>query len=111
MRTAKIIKRHISDAKFGMLVLGSANLPYTKACFEVFKRRNALGLFHWATIYHDYSPNPDDCYKHRVEAWAAFVLAEAPHLRIWNGESGATFEGIPCYDAPVVVTERSLVME
>ena len=95
IRTAEIIKRHIPDAKIGMLVLSSANLPYTKACFKVFKKRGALKLFHWA-IYHDYSPNPDDCYKNHanpdrnVEAWAEFVRAEAPHLRIWNGESGAT---------------------
>ena len=95
IRTAEIIKRHIPDAKIGMLVLSSANLPYTKACFKVFKKLGALKLFHWA-IYHDYSPNPDDCYKNQanpdrnVEAWAEFVRAEAPHLRIWNGESGAT---------------------
>ena len=95
IRTATIIRRHIPDAKVGMLVLSAANLPYTKACFKAFKERDALGLFHWA-IYHDYSPNPDDCYANHedpnknVEAWAAYVRQEAPHLRIWNGESGAT---------------------
>ncbi len=95
IRTATIIKKFIPDAKIGMLTLSGAHIPYTKACFEVFKQRDALKLFHWA-IYHDYSPNPDDCYRsseaggHNVEAWAEYVRGEAPHLRIWNGESGAT---------------------
>ena len=91
IRTAEIVKRLIPDAKIGMLVLSQPNLKYAKAAFEVFKRRDALKLFHWA-IYHDYSPNPDSCYKVEgdVEAWAEYVRREAPHLRIWNGESGAT---------------------
>ena len=89
IRTATIIKRHIPDAKIGMLVLSSPNLKYTKACFEVFKKRDALKLFHWA-IMHDYSPNPDSYYARSGDAWAAYVRKEAPHLKIWNGESGAT---------------------
>ena len=97
IRTAKIIRRHIPDAKIGMLTLSTPNLPYTQACFEEFKRRDALKLFRWA-IFHDYSPNPDDCYPERrpgnvwggADAWAQYVRSEAPHLRIWNGESGAT---------------------
>lgn len=95
IRTAQIIKRRIPDAKIGMLSLPVASMKYTKACFEVFKRRGAMELFHWI-IYHDYSPNPDDCYRNNVykannvEPWAEYVRREAPHLRIWNGESGAT---------------------
>ena len=104
IRTARIIRRIIPDAKIGMLVLSSADLPYTKACFEEFKRQDALKLFHWA-IYHDYNPNPDVCYSQQantnrnVEAWAAFVRKEAPHLRIWQGESGATSD--PHYSAHI----------
>ena len=97
IRTARIIKRHIPDAKIGMLVLSNPDLAYTKACFRVFKEQNALELFHWA-IMHDYSPNPDSYYP-RAEAWAAFVRKEAPHLRIWNGESGATSD--PHFSAPI----------
>ena len=104
VRTAAIIKKFIPDAKIGMLTLSWPDIPYTKACFEVFKRRDALKLFHWA-IYHDYSPNPDDCYRSveeggkNVEAWAEYVRTEAPHLRIWNGESGATSD--PHYSADI----------
>ncbi|MGN0853678.1 MAG: beta-galactosidase [Kiritimatiellia bacterium] len=89
IRTARIIKRHIPDAKIGMLSLGWCDLAFTKACFKVFRERDALKLFHWA-IMHDYSPNPDVYYAGVADKWAAFVRQEAPHLRIWNGESGAT---------------------
>ena len=94
IRTAEIIKRHIPEAKIAMLTLSFADISYTKACFEVFKRRDAFKLFHWI-IYHDYSPNPDTCYRssaeggRNVEAWSEYVRSVAPHLRIWNGESGA----------------------
>ena len=98
IRTARIIKNRIPDAKIGMLVLSWANLPYTKACFKVFKEQDALKLFHWI-IYHDYSPNPDSCYESNVNEWAAFVRREAPHLRIWQGESGATSD--PHFSAPI----------
>ena len=97
IRTARIIKRHIPDAKIGMLVLCWPDLKYTKACFKVFKEHDALKLFYWA-IMHDYSPNPDSYYP-QAEAWAAFIRKEAPHLRIWNGESGATSD--PHYSATI----------
>lgn len=98
IRTARIIRKHIPDAKIGLLSLGWANLAYTKACFELLKKEDALGLFHWI-IYHDYSPNPDVCYATCVDAWAAYVKSEAPHLVIFNGESGATSS--PHYSAPI----------
>ena len=98
VRTARIIKKRIPDAKIGMLVMSWAYLDYTKRCFKVFKEQDALKLFHWI-IYHDYSPNPDSCYEPNVNEWAAFVRREAPHLRIWQGESGATSD--PHFSAPI----------
>lgn len=102
IRTARIIKKHIPDAKIGMLTLSWCDLEYTKACFKVFREQDALKLFHWA-IMHDYSTNPDLYYRQwadsSAEAWAAYVRKEAPHLRIWNGESGAT--SAPHYSAPI----------
>ena len=97
IRTARIIKRNIPDAKIGMLVLSWADLEFTKKAFKVFREQDALKLFHWA-IMHDYSPNPDSYYG-LVGRWADFVRKEAPHLRIWNGESGATSD--PHYSAPI----------
>ena len=97
IRTARIIRRNIPDARIGMLVLSWPDLEFTKRAFKVFKEQDALGLFHWA-IMHDYSPNPD-AYYGMVGKWAAFVRKEAPHLKIWNGESGATSD--PHYSAPI----------
>lgn len=98
IRTARIIRKHIPDAKIAMLSLGWANLPWTKEAFACFKAEKALDLFD-SIIYHDYSPNPDACYGACVDAWAAYVRAEAPHLQIFNGESGAT--SAPHYSAPI----------
>lgn len=90
IRTARIIKRHIPDAKIGMLTLGTRNMnPFTEACLKLFKKNNAIKLFTWI-VYHDYSPNPDSCYNRRVDAWVEIVRKYAPELKIWNGESGAT---------------------
>ena len=89
IRTARIIKKYIPDAKIGMLVISWPDLKYTKACFKIFKEQDAMKLFHWV-VMHDYSPNPDTYYERSADAWAAYVRKEAPHLRIWNGESGAT---------------------
>ena len=90
IRTARIIKKHIPDAKIGMLSLGSRKMnPFTETCLRLFKEKDAIGLFTWI-IYHDYSPNPDSCYEARVNAWAEIVRKYAPGLKIWNGESGAT---------------------
>ena len=98
IRTARIIRKHIPDARIGMLSLSWCDLPYTKACFKVFKEQDALKLFHWA-IMHDYSPNPDVYYAGLADVWAAFVRREAPHLTVWNGESGATSD--PHFSAPI----------
>lgn len=98
IRTARIIRKHIPDARIGMLSLSWCDLKFTKACFEAFKAQDALKLFHWA-IMHDYSPNPDVYYAGVADAWAAFVRQEAPHLTVFNGESGAT--SAPHFSAPI----------
>jgi len=97
IRTARIIRKVIPDARIGMLSLSWCDLAYTKACFKVFREQDALKLFHWA-IMHDYSPNPDVYYA-LADKWAAFVKKEAPHLVVWNGESGATSD--PHFSAPI----------
>ena len=90
IRTARIIKKYIPDAKIGMLTLGTRNMnAFTEACLKLFKEKDAIGLFTWI-IYHDYCPNPDTCYSLRVDEWVKIVRKYAPELKIWNGESGAT---------------------
>jgi len=90
IRTARIIKKYIPDAKIGMLTLGTRNMnDFTKSCLKLFKEKDAIRLFTWI-IYHDYNPNPDTCYPVRVDEWVKIVRTYAPGLKIWNGESGAT---------------------
>ena len=99
IRTAKIILKHIPDAKIGMLTLGEHKMnAFTEECLKLFKERGALGLFTWV-IYHDYSPNPDSCYQGKLDAWVKIVRKYAPGLKIWNGESGATSD--PHYSTPI----------
>ena len=90
IRTARIIKKYIPDAKIGMLTLGTRNMnAFTETCLKLFKEKDAISLFTWI-IYHDYCPNPDICYSLRVDEWVKIVRKYAPELKIWNGESGAT---------------------
>ena len=90
IRTARIILKHIPDAKIGMLTLAGRNFnAFTEDCLKLFKEKDAIRLFTWI-IYHDYNPNPDNCYPEKVDAWVKIVRKYAPELKIWNGESGAT---------------------
>ncbi len=99
IRTARTILRHIPDAKIAMLTLGTRNMnAFTEACLKLFKEKDAFGLFTWI-IYHDYCPNPDDCYSIRVDEWVKIVRKYAPELKIWNGESGAASD--PHYSAAI----------
>ena len=99
IRTAKIILKHIPDAKIGMLTLGERNMnAFTEDCLIRFKEKNALSLFTWI-IYHDYHQNPDASYPNRVDKLVKIVRKYAPELQIWNGESGAASD--PHYSAPV----------
>lgn len=97
IRTARIIRKNIPDAKIGGLVISWANIPFTQKYLEVLKTQDALGLFEWM-IYHDYRVNPDECYP-TVEKWVELVHSYAPEMRIWNGESGATSD--PHYSHPI----------
>ena len=90
IRTARIILKRIPDARIGMLSLGTRKMnAFTEECLKLFREKDAISLFTWI-IYHDYHPNPDDCYAKRVDEWERIVRKYAPGLKIWNGESGAT---------------------
>ena len=99
IRTAQIIRRHVPDARIAMLTLGTNKMnAFTEACLKLFKERNAISLFHWI-IYHDYSVNPDACFRSCVDDWAKIVRTYAPELKIWMGEAGATSD--PHYSAGI----------
>ena len=98
VRTARAIKRRIPDAKIAAFLVGWPNVKLTAEYLKELKARDAVGLFHWI-VYHDYSPNPDNCYARGVDEWVRLVRREAPSLRVWNGESGATSQAH--YSAPI----------
>lgn len=97
LRTAEIIKKHIPDARIAGLVISWPNVRYGEGYMKVLSEQGKTGLFEWI-IYHDYSLNPDSIYP-RVEAFAKMVHQYAPHVKIWQGESGATSD--PHYSAPI----------
>lgn len=97
IRTAKIIKRHIPDARIAGLVLSSPNVRFAEPYMKVLSEQGQTGLFHWI-IYHDYSLNPDSVFP-RVEEFAAMVHRYAPAAKLWQGEAGAP--SASHYSAPI----------
>ena len=97
IRTARLIRKHNGAAKIGMLTMSWPDVEYARRALEVMKRENALGLFTWV-IYHDYSPNPDAS-AGNVARLDRLARSYAPHLRLFNGESGATSD--PHFSSPI----------
>ena len=85
VRTAKIIKRIIPDAKISALSLANNSPELLEACLK--GMAGDLDLFDSA-IYHGYSPNPDDSYP-AVEAQKKVLAKYAPHMSLRQGENGA----------------------
>ncbi len=89
IRTARIVKRNIPDAKIGGLLAGNLSIKLVDDYMKILSKENAIGLFEWM-LYHDYRANPDTCYAGGVLKWAETVHKYAPNMKIMNGESGAT---------------------
>ncbi len=85
VRTAKIIKRVIPDARIAALSLAHNDPKLLEACLR--GMAGNLDLFD-SIIYHGYSANPDDSYA-KVEAQKKVAAKFAPHLRLEQGENGA----------------------
>ena len=88
IRTAQIIKQHIPDARIAGLVIGSPKIEFVEPYMEILKERGKIELFEWM-IYHNYSLNPNSIYP-RVEEFTKVIHRYAPHMKIWQGEAGAT---------------------
>ena len=85
LRTAKIIRRNVPDARIAGLSL-AGSVP------EVFDRILELtgpeGVkFYDSIIYHGYRSNPESLYDD-VEKIRLAVARRAPHLKLWQGENG-----------------------
>ena len=85
VRTAKIIKRVIPDAKIAALSLAHNNPEFLEGCLKAMEGN--FGLF-TSVIYHGYSANPDDSYE-KVAQQKEVLARYAPHLRLQQGENGA----------------------
>ena len=93
IRTAKIIKRIIPDARIGGLVLSTPHPKIIEHFMKTLAERNQLGLFEWV-VYHRYSHNPDDAYPAVIKA-KEILRRYSPTMKLWQGESGIQSEWGP----------------
>ena len=88
VRTAKIIRRNIPDARIAGLSLATNDPAFNEACYKAFG--DDIGLF-WRFIYHGYMPAPEESYAN-VEKLKALCAKYAPDATLWQGENGAPSE-------------------
>ena len=88
VRTARIIRRNIPDARIAGLSLATNDPAFNEACYKAFGKD--IGLF-WRFIYHGYVPAPEESYDN-VEKLKALCAQYAPHAALWQGENGAPSE-------------------
>ena len=85
VRTAKILKRVIPEARISALSLAHNDPVLLERCLKAME--GSLDLFD-SVIYHGYSANPDDSYP-KVEEQKRVIAKYAPHLKLVQGENGA----------------------
>ena len=88
VRTARTIRRNISDARIAGLSLATNDPAFHEACYKALGKD--IGLF-WRFIYHGYVPAPEESYDN-VEKLKALCARLAPHATLWQGENGAPSE-------------------
>ena len=88
VRTAKIIRRNIPDARIAGLSLSTTDPGFIEECFKAFGQD--IGLF-WRFIYHGYRDAPEKSYAN-VENLKALCAKYAPNATLWQGENGAPSE-------------------
>ena len=90
IRTAKIIKRVIPDARIAGLSLASSSPKLLDSCLKALADKGQVDLFHWF-IYHGYSHNPDQSYKN-VEELKATLAKYSAKAKMRQGENGCPSE-------------------
>ena len=86
IRTAKVIKKVDPKAKIGALSLATNKPAFHEECLQLLSKNGDDKMFQWV-IYHGYPYNPDEVYEN-VETLKSLVKKYAPHLKLWQGESG-----------------------
>jgi len=84
IRTARLIKQVIPDARIGALSLAQNNPEFLERCLKLMGED--AKLFTWI-IYHGYEWNPDASYAN-VTNQQAVLRKYAPHLTLRQGENG-----------------------
>ena len=88
VRTARIVKRNIPDARIAGLSLATSNPKFHEDCYR--ELGADIGLFH-RFIYHGYAPAPEESYAN-VDLLKALCAKYAPQARMWQGENGCPSE-------------------
>ena len=84
IRTAKIVKRNIPDARIAGLSLANNDADFLDACLKAM--RSDIALFTWI-IYHGYCKNPDASYD-EVERQKAVLRKYSSTCKMRQGENG-----------------------
>ncbi len=93
VRTARIIKRIVPDARIAGLSLAHNSSELLEECIRAIGADGAL--FDWF-IYHGYAEAPESSYEN-VEAQKEIVARLAPHARLRQGENGCPSEMAHCF--------------
>lgn len=88
VRTAKIIRKNIPDARIAGLSLATNDPTFNESCYKAFG--SDISLF-WRFIYHGYAAAPESSYAN-VMALKKVCARYAPHATLWQGENGAPSE-------------------
>ena len=88
VRTAKVIKRNIPDARLAGLSLARNEADYFESCLK--PMGEDVKLFDWF-IYHGYAPAPESSYEN-VEEQKAVLARYNPAAKLRQGENGCPSE-------------------
>ena len=91
VRTARIIRRNIPDARIGALSLAQNSPEFLEKCLVAMGED--VKLFEWV-IYHGYVWNPDVSYAD-VEKQKEILKKYMPHARMRQGENGCNSGWVP----------------
>ena len=91
VRTAKIIKRNIPDARIAALCLSCSEPGMMEDCLKVMGRD--MELFTWI-LYHGYKKAPESSYHYVDKMWEV-LRRYSPTLKLKQGENGAPSDFAP----------------
>ena len=88
VRTAKIVRRNVPDARIAGLSLAHNDAVFLDRCLAAMGED--VRLFDWI-VYHGYANAPESSYA-EVERQKAVLAKYSPSIRLWQGENGCPSE-------------------